>query len=110
MDRSGPHDRLGAIAEAREITGKPQPLSGLDQEFVDLPESLLPFLARGREPDPTLIVFGPGYGDLTYIHGSGQSRSTSRIVSRCMGDLGFLAPLARIVSPTSADHNDFAFC
>jgi len=40
---------------------------GLDQEFVDLREPLLHFLARGHKPDPTLIVFGPGYGDLTHI-------------------------------------------
>ena len=39
----------------------------IDQQFVDLRESLLYFLARGYEPEPTVVIFSPGHDDLPHI-------------------------------------------
>ena len=53
------HDKLAGHCGGKRDHGKNLNFClGIDQEFVDLRESLLHFLARGHEPDPTLIVFG----------------------------------------------------
>jgi hypothetical protein len=62
------HDRLAGHCGGKGDHGKNRNFClSLDQEFVDLRESLLHVLARGHEPDPTLIVLDPGYGDLPHL-------------------------------------------